>query len=229
MLVVATLLAGWKVKFLSFVGRIQYLKFTIANSIAYWIRGAIIPKAGCKLLDRMCAMFLYHGAISDKKLHLISWKNTTLPYCYGGLDIPDIKSMYFGFACSFLWRFFSVDSLLNSWYRSKFVSPFKPPSYSASPFWKHICSTASAIKSSLKLNVTSFNCSLSLYWDPWVKGNSLADLNMQAIPNSLDVNNWICNGSWDLSIVPSHLHRVVLSIPIHDDGLAISWTGKEPC
>ncbi|KAI0519828.1 hypothetical protein KFK09_007289 [Dendrobium nobile] len=61
-------------------------------------------------------------------------------------------------------------------------------------------------------------------------GKSLADLNLQAIPNSLDVKNWICNGCWDLTSVPSDLHRVVLSIPIHDDGLAISWTGKGvPC
>ncbi|KAI0511714.1 hypothetical protein KFK09_012346 [Dendrobium nobile] len=42
---VSALLAGWKVKFLSFAGRLQFLKFTIANTIAYWIRGAIIPKS----------------------------------------------------------------------------------------------------------------------------------------------------------------------------------------
>ncbi|KAI0531357.1 hypothetical protein KFK09_000910 [Dendrobium nobile] len=47
---ITALLAGWKNKFLSFAGRVQYLKFTISNTIAYWIRGSIIPKVVVRLL-----------------------------------------------------------------------------------------------------------------------------------------------------------------------------------
>ncbi|XP_020684157.1 uncharacterized protein LOC110100819 [Dendrobium catenatum] len=42
---------GWKASLLSLAGRLQYLKFTIQNTIAYWIRGAIIPKAVHKLYN----------------------------------------------------------------------------------------------------------------------------------------------------------------------------------
>ncbi|KAI0507814.1 hypothetical protein KFK09_013942 [Dendrobium nobile] len=207
-------------------GRIQYLKFTIANTIAYWIRGAIIPKAGCKIIDRMCARFLYHGSIAEKKLHLISWKKTTMPYCLGGLGIPDIKSMYFGFASTFLWRFYLFKTPLNSWYKLKFDSPFKPISSKASHYWKLICSTAHSIKNSLNFHVSDSDCSLSLIWDPWVNGQSLADLNLHCFPNNMMVCNLVANGIWDLRNVPVHLQQFLHTIPIQVGGNVISWTGK---
>ncbi|KAI0520542.1 hypothetical protein KFK09_008018 [Dendrobium nobile] len=108
-------------------GRIQYLKFTIANTIAYWIRGAIIPKAGCKLIDRICA----------------------------------------------------------SWYKTKFDSPFNLLNTRAAHYWKLICSTAATVKHSLNFNVTNMDCSLSLQWDPWVKGKSLAEMNLHCLQRGL--------------------------------------------
>ncbi|XP_020697800.1 uncharacterized protein LOC110110584 [Dendrobium catenatum] len=223
---ITILLAGWKVKFLSFVGRIKYLKFTIANTIAYWIRGAIIPKAGCKLIDRICARFLYHGSSTDKKLHLISWRKTTLPYCFGSLGIPDIKSMYFGFACTFMWRFYSINYPLNSWYKTKFDSPFNLLNTRASHYWKLICSTSATVKHSLNFNVTNTDCSLSLQWDPWVKGKSLAEMNLHCLQRGLLVSNVITNGSWNLSLIPQHMHQLFLSIHIQDGDNVITWTGK---
>ncbi|KAI0492376.1 hypothetical protein KFK09_026647 [Dendrobium nobile] len=68
---ISALLEGWKVRFLSFASRVQFLKFTIANTIAYWIRGAIIPKACCKVISKLCSKFLFYGNIKDKKMHII--------------------------------------------------------------------------------------------------------------------------------------------------------------
>ncbi|XP_020680603.1 uncharacterized protein LOC110098203 [Dendrobium catenatum] len=174
----------------------------------------------------MCARFLYHGSIAEKKLHLISWKNTTMPYCLGGLGIPDIKSMYFGFASTFLWRFYLFNTPLNSWYKLKFDSPFKPISSKASPYWKLICSTAISIKNSLKFHVTDSEYSLSLNWDPWVNGQSLADLNLHCFPPDMMVCNLVANGVWDLRNVPVHLQQLFNSMPIQVGGNVISWTGK---
>ncbi|PKU67297.1 putative mitochondrial protein [Dendrobium catenatum] len=36
-------LDGWKAKTLSLAGRVQFIKFTICSTLAYWIRGAILP------------------------------------------------------------------------------------------------------------------------------------------------------------------------------------------
>ncbi|PKU59156.1 putative mitochondrial protein [Dendrobium catenatum] len=55
----SALLEGWKVRFLSFAGRVQFIKFTISNTLAYWIRGAIIPKACRKIISKLCSRFLF--------------------------------------------------------------------------------------------------------------------------------------------------------------------------
>jgi len=69
-------LSGCKAKALSFAGRLQFLRYTIWNTIAYWIRGGIIAKTIIKQIDRLSAKFLYFGDTNAKKLHLISWRNT---------------------------------------------------------------------------------------------------------------------------------------------------------
>ncbi|XP_028549965.1 uncharacterized protein LOC114579465 [Dendrobium catenatum] len=127
-----TLLACWKVKFLSFTDMIQYLKFTIANTIAYWIRAAILRKHCFKSIDKLCSKFLFHGSTSVKKLHLIARKKTCLPIAVGGLGIPDIQSISFGFGCTFIWRLSISNSLIVDWFRYKHVSPWKPSSSKAS-------------------------------------------------------------------------------------------------
>ncbi|XP_020681303.2 uncharacterized protein LOC110098734 [Dendrobium catenatum] len=101
----SALLDGWKIKFLSFAGRVQFLKFTIINTIAYWIRGAIIPKSCCGDINKLCSRFLFHSNIHEKKLHLIAWSKVTLPKCFGGLGIPSIEALYHGTFCSLISRY----------------------------------------------------------------------------------------------------------------------------
>ncbi|KAI0519196.1 hypothetical protein KFK09_006638 [Dendrobium nobile] len=228
----STLLAGWKVKFLSFAGRIQYLKFTIANSIAYWIRGAILPKNCCKAIDRLCSRFLFHGSSIEKKLHLISWKKTCLPTEFGGLGIPDIQSLSFGFTCSFIWRFYSHNSLTANWFRQKYSSPFKPSPLKASKFWGFTCTVAHKLKQSLKFVVTRDNCILDAVWDPWINGMASSELIQDTGSHFIDVQTLVCDGQWHIS--GSRLYGIshsILSIPIlQDNSGCVEWTGSgKPC
>ncbi|XP_020696711.1 uncharacterized protein LOC110109848 [Dendrobium catenatum] len=210
----------------NFLGKIQYLKFTIANTIAYWIREEIIPKDCCKIFNRLCARFLYHGSTYVRKLHLIAWNNTSLPYCYGGLGIPDINSMYFGHACS-LWRFYTLDSPINSWFRSNFESPFKPVNTKASKFWKLISDTAIRVKHLLKFHVTHSNCKLSMSWNPWVNGLSLANISSSLPPSNTMAREYIFNCCWVLkNDFPRQLIQLISSTPIVDCDICASWTGK---
>ncbi|PKU86575.1 Putative ribonuclease H protein [Dendrobium catenatum] len=172
---ISSLLDGWKVKFLSFAGRIQYIRFTIANTLAYWIRGAIIPKSCIKLIDRFCSRFLFHGSIEGKKLHLVAWKDTCLPTCYGGLGIANIQSMYHSFGCSFIWRMYNSSALIFDWLKIKYTSPWKGNSPKPSKFWKFIQGTAQLIKKDIKLTASATDCKLSFFWDPWLDGKCLAD------------------------------------------------------
>ncbi|PKU81899.1 Putative ribonuclease H protein [Dendrobium catenatum] len=222
-----TLLAGWKVKFLSFAGRVQFLKFTIVNTIAYWIRGAVIPKGVGRQIDKLCSKFLFHGTHSGKKLHLIAWNKTCLPKCFGGLGLPSLDSLSFAFGCSFLWRFYTTSSLVGDWFRHKFSSPWKPLKPKTSNFWKRIVSIALKIKDKLNFHVISENCTLSMWWDPWCQGNTVLDA-AQSICLTGVVSDFISNGFWSL---PSQLDQSVCTritaTPIFAHPHSqISWAGS---
>ncbi|KAI0501071.1 hypothetical protein KFK09_019289 [Dendrobium nobile] len=176
------------------------------------IRGAIIPKFCCKSIDRMCSRFLFHGPKEGKKLHLIAWHDTCLPTCFGGLGIPNLPSLSHGFASSFIWRFYNSSSLVFDWYRHRFTSPFKPAPHKCSKYWRYICGVANKLKGHLNITVNVENCrTISFYWDPWLKGISLADI----VPYSSDLLGPI-SVFWNLNwAVPDFLplevkHRFLL-------------------
>ncbi|PKU73447.1 Putative ribonuclease H protein [Dendrobium catenatum] len=73
-------LSGWNANLLSLAGRLQYLKFTMLNSIAYWIRGAILPKAVMIFFKKVASMFFFFGDITaTNKLHLVAWDTVYKP------------------------------------------------------------------------------------------------------------------------------------------------------
>ncbi|XP_020693923.1 uncharacterized protein LOC110107843, partial [Dendrobium catenatum] len=205
--------------------RLQFLKFTIANTIAYWIRGAILPKACCAFISKLCSKFLLHGNIEDKKLHFIAWGCITKPKIYGGLCILSFDSLYFWVACSFIWRFFQLNSLVGSWFRAKYESPWKPPHPTASKFWKYIGSLALKIKPIIVQTVGQ-HCNFSFNWDPWVDGNRLADLCFDARFNHKNVGDFIVDGHWALpEFSPLQLCAAVSNIAILEQP-ALAWDGS---
>ncbi|PKU62559.1 Putative ribonuclease H protein [Dendrobium catenatum] len=220
----SALLEGWKVKFLSFAGRVQYIKFTIANTIAYWIRGAILPKSCQKYISRICSKFLFFGNLTDKKMHMISWKSVTTPKSRGGLGIPSLDSMYHAVSFSFIWRMINTNSLVSWWFKNIYESPWKPPPPSASNFWKLICCKAVGFKNLVSFKVGK-DCNYSLYLDPWFYGEPLGSSSVSPSGMGCCVKDVIMNGRWNLpSSWPNNISSRILSIPILDvDNL--TWIG----
>ncbi|KAL0916751.1 hypothetical protein M5K25_014286 [Dendrobium thyrsiflorum] len=206
-------------------GRIQFLKFTIANTIAYWIRGAIIPKGCRKSISSMCAKFLLHGNSVGNKLHLISWKSIARPKCKGGLGIQSIDSIYHAVYCSFICRLYSQPSLAGDWFKAKYTSPWKPPPFNASKCWKFISSLAHVIKPKLNLFITPMS-KLSMFWDPWCNGCALVDLFSPTNLNPPHVSSYLNDSTWSL---PEHFPDTVISsilgITIADQP-CIKWDGS---
>ncbi|PKU76814.1 Putative ribonuclease H protein [Dendrobium catenatum] len=221
----SALLEGWKVKFLSFAGRVQYIKFTIANTIAYWIRGVILPKSCQKFISRICSKFLFYGNLTDKKMHMISWRSVTTPKSKGGLGIPSLDSMYHAVAFLFIWRLINTKSLMGWWFKNNYESPWKPPPPSASKFWKLICCKAIDFKEMVSFKVGT-DCNYSLFWDPWFYGEPLGK--SLFIPSGMGccVKEIIMNGRWNLPRSwPIDICSIILGIPIQDiDNLV--WVGS---
>ncbi|XP_028550446.1 uncharacterized protein LOC110098462 [Dendrobium catenatum] len=222
---ISALLDGWKNKFLSFAGRVQFIKFTVINTIAYWIRGAIIPKSCCAYINKICSRFLFHSNIHEKKLHLIAWAKVTLTKHYGGLGIPSIEALYHGVFCSFIGRFYNAHNYLCSWYKSKFISPWKNPPVTASKFWKKINATAAKIRGYITFTVSN-DCNFSFLWDPWFKDMILAE--QFVIPNLEEklVKDFITNGTWNFPPnTPSNLTASIAGLNMNEVS-AILWNGS---
>ncbi|PKU68127.1 Putative ribonuclease H protein [Dendrobium catenatum] len=219
------LLAGWKNKFLSFAGRVQFLKFTIINSIAYWIRGSIIPKSCCDTINKLCSKFLFHNNLVERKLHLIPWSKVITPKAAGGLGIPSIDALYFGVFCSILGRFYNNPNLLSRWFKAKHISPLKHPTPTASKIWHRITETFSKIKRLLFFPVSNLS-NISFLWDPWLNGNSVGEsFHLSGLDDAL-VKDFFWNDAWHL---PSNIQPSIqciisnVAIQVNKDVL---WNGN---
>ncbi|KAL0928474.1 hypothetical protein M5K25_000358 [Dendrobium thyrsiflorum] len=205
--------------------RVQFLKFSIANTLSYWIRGSIIPKAVRHSISKLCSRFLFHGDTKDKKLHIIAWNSVTLPKSLGGLNIPSIDSLYLGVACSYIWRFLCNTSIWCAWLKAKYISPWKHPPLVATKYWKFICSTASKVISKLSFKVGS-NCNFSMLWDPWCFNKPLGDLYSLNCRESLLVKDFIVDGHWKLpDYFPDTISTLLNTIPILEIS-DVTWAGS---
>ncbi|KAL0907108.1 hypothetical protein M5K25_025651 [Dendrobium thyrsiflorum] len=188
-------------------------------------RGSIIPKGCQKIINRLCSRFLYHANSSDRKLHLISWANTTLPKRYGGLNIPSIEALYHGVFSSIICRMYSNDSLLGLWLKGKYISPWKPPSNSASKFWKGICNTARLIKNNISFGISK-DSKLPMFWIPWCYGKTLAELLNRESLGSQDISVYLSDEGWELpTFVPSDIAEIIHSVLILESEI-FAWEGS---
>ncbi|PKU70465.1 Putative ribonuclease H protein [Dendrobium catenatum] len=234
---ITSALEGWRAKTLSFGGRTQFLKYTIFNTIAYWIRGSIMPKRCFQVLNKICARFLFSRDTVVKKLRLIAWKDTCIPKTIGGLGIPSMDSLSYSFNCSTILIFLNEENnlLFNCW-RERYCSLWLPSKNSSSLFWKKLCLTAHSSKHCWQFRIL-FNCQLSFLWDPWCFGKSIMDLVDQNVDSSwLDqlskvlVSHFLINSTWNCpSTWPSYLVNQILLVPIWNIGRTCLWYSADNC
>ncbi|KAL0919220.1 hypothetical protein M5K25_011302 [Dendrobium thyrsiflorum] len=201
-------LSGWNAKLLSFAGRVQFLKYTITNTVAYWMRGALIPKSIIKGIGKICAKFLYFGGDHSKRLHLISWNNTCKPHAKGGLGIASLKAIRHALNCAAISRFYNHHTPFSVWLRTRYSSPWKPPDLVDSALWKDICRTAISVKGNFKF-INNDKSPASILWDHWCMGTTLSNLFPDLCCNSAaflkweSVKDWSHNIAW---VLPNHIN-----------------------
>ncbi|PKU84233.1 Putative ribonuclease H protein [Dendrobium catenatum] len=211
-------LSGWNATLLSFAGRLQFLKFTLLNSIAYWIRGSILPKAVIKFVRRIASNFLFFGDITAaNKLHFVAWDTVCKPKNKGGLGLPSIPALQYGYNCSLILRLYTRKFPLADWVFMIYCSPWKPPDTKATKFWKALCTTALDSKVKWTHFVTPSSPS-SFVWDFWCIKNRIVDLfSLSSNYGNSPVSSFIVEDSWQLPInLPSEAVNFISNIFIHD-------------
>ncbi|KAL0928980.1 hypothetical protein M5K25_000919 [Dendrobium thyrsiflorum] len=224
-------LFGWKAKSLSFAGRLQFLRFTIWNTIAYWIRGVILPKTCHKQISKIASNFLYFGDLNAKKLHIVSWSNTCKPNLKGGLGLPSFQALRFSSNCSLILRLYNSASPLSSWCFTRYFSPWKN-TLQSSPMWLSICDTAIKAKANFIFQVKS-DSPINLKWDHWCNGKGLLELQhhqslLKDTPDNALISQIIHNDGW---LLPDGCHpdlqAAILCVPVSCSGAlnCLSWAG----
>ncbi|KAL0914850.1 hypothetical protein M5K25_015234 [Dendrobium thyrsiflorum] len=85
----------------------------------YWIRGSILLKTCLKYIENLTARFLFHGEISARKMHIISWKDTCKPRHFGGLGIPSLSALIYTYGCSLISHLYTSFCPFADWCSAK--------------------------------------------------------------------------------------------------------------
>lgn len=174
----------------------------ITNTVAFWIRGIIIPKTISKTIGKLCLKFLYFGRSQARHLHLISWANTCKPLSHGGLGIASLQALREAFNCGTILRFYNNHSPSSIWLKNRYTSLWKECSPSATGFWKSICHTAAMFRNKFNFIIAQ-NSPIAIHWDHWCSGDNITsiypDLHLSTLCNENNtLADWMFNNDWSL-------------------------------
>ena len=85
-------LAGWKAKFLSFVGRVVLIKsvmFAIPNHV---MQGVVLPVHVCEKLDKINWDFLWGSTNERRRMHMVGWSKIVKSKEEGGLGLQEARA-----------------------------------------------------------------------------------------------------------------------------------------
>lgn len=72
-------LSNWKVKTLSFAGRLTLTKSVGQALPSYVMQSAALPKYVCEEIDRKCRKFLWGDMDGERHMHTVSWSKVCRP------------------------------------------------------------------------------------------------------------------------------------------------------
>ncbi|KAL4296842.1 hypothetical protein GQ457_12G018520 [Hibiscus cannabinus] len=124
-----TKLAGWKVKNLSFAGRVTLIKSVLNSLPVYYMSIFPMPAAVNSKISSLVARFLW-GSMDNKSIHWIRWEDLVLPKSCGGLGLISFKTKNRALLNKWLWRF-GVEK--NSLWRKVINAKYGEDPYSMLP------------------------------------------------------------------------------------------------
>lgn len=108
-------LAGWKMKLLSFAGRLTLVKAVLSSIPVYYLSLFKLPEGIAKELDKIQASCLWGGPDLKCKIHLVKWSEVTKSIKQCGLGARRIRDVNVCLLLKWWWRFASEP--MSLWYR----------------------------------------------------------------------------------------------------------------
>ncbi|GAV91954.1 zf-RVT domain-containing protein, partial [Cephalotus follicularis] len=196
---------AWVNKSLSFAGRLQLVKATLASMQTYWCNTFLLPIRTIKDCERILRTFLWGGTGRGK----VNWADVCKPQEEGGLGIKDARKWNKALLLKQIWNLLGL--LSWSWRQLLMLRPL------ASQHLKYICGNGERF---------------SLWYDPWMHGVSVHALYGHRViydsglGTSARVKDILREGEWCWPQVSSDLIDIqqrVQQIPVSTAPDAIYW------
>lgn len=108
---------SWAVSSSSFAGRLQLIKSVIYGLVNFWCSTFILPKACIRMMESLCARFLWSGAIDKFTGAKVAWSELCYPKSEGGLGLRRMASWNSMLCLKLVWLLFSESgSLWVAWH-----------------------------------------------------------------------------------------------------------------
>ncbi|XP_035834035.1 uncharacterized protein LOC118482599 [Helianthus annuus] len=112
-------ISDWKVKFLSFAGKVQLIKSVLSSLTIYWSSLFILPINVAEDIERLMRGFLWNHHDGSRGLARVKWDEVCRPKLYGGLNILSLRKQNMALMTKHIWNLLSnKDSLWVKWIKS---------------------------------------------------------------------------------------------------------------
>ncbi|XP_071933856.1 uncharacterized protein [Coffea arabica] len=85
--------------------------FSKFRPIMHLLLAAVLPASVFKLLEKVCANFLWDASDDEMKYHWIGWSHLCYPVEEGGVSLRRLRDIYKAFSCKLWWQFRAGSSL----------------------------------------------------------------------------------------------------------------------
>lgn len=168
----------WRGRLLSYAARLTLLRACLASIPIYLLSVIKFPRWAIDLINSHMNHFLWNNTEDKHKYHLANWPLVAQKKDYGGLGIPDMRSLYMALLSAWIFRYqLNKNAIWTKIINHKY-STDKPnilccPMYNASHFWKGIDWAMKAARVGIKLKIG--NGDRVRFWeDQWIGNTSLA-------------------------------------------------------
>ncbi|GAV92977.1 hypothetical protein CFOL_v3_36355, partial [Cephalotus follicularis] len=102
---------SWISRSLSYAGRLQLIRSTLASMHVYWCSTFILPAEVIRECERTLRRFLWGGKGTNQKRSLVKWTKICLPRSEGGLGVISLKAWNQALLLKQIWNILNDHSL----------------------------------------------------------------------------------------------------------------------
>ena len=232
-------LDGWKMKSLSFTGRLVLVRNVLASIPLHISKAIPIPIRTCLQIEKTMRKFLWSSNSTSSKGHIVRWDIICLPMKEGGLGIRRVSEINDASMLRLGWEAVITSFLWATWFKKRCFKNFSiwhPNNpLAGSCIWRKIRSLASLLQSGSRWTVGDGN-SIRIWYDRWLDLSPNAPRLLEFVFSHSDkISAIIRDRNW---FFPDYLPQAILHIlsqaePI-DLGIASSndalrWEGNSSC